>query len=946
MRLLKQTTLDHHLFRWYGLTTLAIISILGITPVVMVSNTVNREIKSSLENSARSIAQIVEYGARQEIRYRLQQESEAAAAKIRDIYLRNREAGLPATLAQREAREWILERRIGTEGYFYVIDSTGTVVSHPFESLEGTGQTEFSFIRQQIDAKEGFLEYLWKNPGEAIPRKKALGMSYFPEWDWIITAAAYRTDFPELFDITTLSDYIDSLRTDDRAYSFVLDSDWTFLIHPFRRGVRLSTDDGSTGNRMREKIASDSSGFFTYAWHPDGEAEWENKLLYFLRISDFGWTVASTVYLDDVRAPTRHLALTIILLGIGNLLLFLFLSTRFSRTVTAPLERLIEGLNQGELGDYGFRAEACRIEELDSLGHHLNNFMRRLDKSKLDKEDLDTLRLLSETVFENTIEGIAITDLEGTIQSINQAFCDITGFSRSEAVGQNPRFLKSGHHSPEFYTDMWDRLKASGNWSGEIWNRRKNGEAFPEWLTITSLRDEAGAAFSYISIFHDISDQKQTERQLKYQAYHDALTGLPNRELFKDRLDVALATSARTGEHGAVIFLDLDNFKQVNDSQGHQIGDQYLKEIATRLRLSIREVDTVARMGGDEFTILLPKIGSRSMVIDIVERIINAFGEPVSLGTKTIHPRASFGITFYPDDGRDTGRLMRNADMAMYRTKNRGDGSYTLFNERIEQSSRRRTDLEERLRRAVVDGHLQVYYQPQYTLESGSFTGVEALIRWNDPEEGWISPTEFIPIAERSGLISPIDTWLLRRALREIRNLNRTLPEPIELSVNVSAVQFKEEEFVESITAALVEAEYPPELLTLEITESTAMINIAAALQKMEGFTEIGVRIAVDDFGTGYSSLSYLNRLKASILKIDRSFVQSMNESPEAAAIATSIISLGNSLGLQVVAEGVENNDQFEFLRRQACPIIQGFLFARPMPVNELEAFLNHEAGS
>lgn len=936
----SRRALRQHLFLQYGLTALGIVLVFGLLPYAVLNRSINREIRLNLVNTNRSIEQIIAFAAQQEIKEFLQLEAADATREVESIYREALEADLSDEEARRKALSYLLLKRIGEEGYFYVIDSSGRVVQHPRAENIGQAFIEYDFIRTQIEEREGFLEYRWRNPEEAEERDKALAMEYIPELDWIVTASAYKSEFVSLVDVEDIEDFVLSVNGNERQYSFVLDSEMTMLIHPLRKGQRLTGSKGTAGEALHTAIIEAPSGFLYYDWHPLGKDYFEKKLLYYSRLEEFDWIIATAVYLEDARGPLRQLGYLLALLSLLSILTTLLLSLRLSNNITRPVEYLIAGLNRGESGDYSTRAATDEIAEIDSLGRHFNRFMIQLEQGRQARKKLDTLTMLSETVFQNTIEGITITDLDGNIRSVNQAFTDITGYTEEEAIGKNPNILRSDHHPPEFYEEMWKRLKREGNWSGEIWNRRKSGEAYPEWLTITALYNDQDEAESYIAIFHDISDQKQNEERLKYQAYHDALTGLPNRELFKDRLEVALAGALRSGESGAVIFMDLDDFKEINDSLGHQQGDSFLTQIAARLAKSIRDVDTVARLGGDEFTILLPKITDQGDAVEVVERIIETLEEPLALGEKIVHPRASFGITLFPDDGSEADRLMSTADMAMYRTKQRGDGRYTLFNQALEDRNQRRRLLEERLRSAIVKGHLQVHYQAQFDLEQDDFIGMEALIRWNDPEMGWISPGEFIPVAEGSGLINAIDGWVLRTALKEIGELNRTGDRDYALSVNVSAVQLKELEFVESILSALERSSFPPELLHLEITESTAMENITDTVGKIERLRSHGVQFAIDDFGTGYSSLSYLNRLQASVLKIDHSFIRELEKSRNAAAIVTSVISLGKSLEMKIVAEGVETEEQLEFLRGRACTIIQGYLFARPIPFSQLRTFL------
>ncbi len=931
----KTIRLDQKLFRWYGLTTLGIQLIVSIILLVILSMVITQRINSSLKANTREIQELVSTWVEIEVEHRLENHIHGINHILSNIRSRS---DLTDEQAKAEAARIIRSYTIGLEGYCYVLNSGAEILIHKYRELEGTNVGAEEFVQQQIKQKQGFLAYYWQNPGEEAPRYKVLDMTYIPEWDWIITVTAYPDDFPNLIDRDNLSRIMAFLTEDTRQRISIMDSKGYMLVHPGISNITsIEEAEPDFTNIILQQINSKPSGHIHYVT-TDGSRKL--RLLYFAHIPNIKLTATASVLMEDIQQPIWRLSLLLVLLLAATSTVFLILSARFSRTVQGSLNKVIKSLDRTMKGNYTREKWNSDLKEIQVLGRHFNHFLEKLEQGELTQKTLGTLQLLSDTVFDNTLEGIAIADLKGNITLVNEAFTQITGYAKNEVLGENPRILRSEHHDKEFYEEMWNLILTEGSWSGEIWNRHKDGHTYPEWLTITTLKNKQGEPEQYISIFHDISDLKQNEARLHRMAYHDAMTDLPNRELFTDRLKLALASSHRNNTKGAVLFMDLDNFKQINDSLGHSVGDIYLQEIANRLSAAVREDDTVARMGGDEFTILLPVISDQADAMEAVKRVQRALEEPVFFNKKVIYPRASFGVTFFPEDGTSPSKLMQNADMAMYKSKKKQDGKITVFNQKLEKINNRLNVLEERLRKAVVDRHLQVFYQPQYSLKDRRFSGVEALIRWKDPEEGWIAPGEFIPVAERCGLISAIDTWVLRNSLKEIGQLNKTLEHPLTLGINVSAVQFSQESFIESVAAAVKKENFPPDLLELEITESTAMENVDAAIEKIQQLADLGFHRAIDDFGTGYSSLSYLNRFNIDTLKIDRSFIMDLNKSAEAEAIVTSVIGLGNSLSFKVIAEGVETEEQLRFLEKDSSPIIQGYYFAKPMPLSDLTGFL------
>lgn len=553
--------------------------------------------------------------------------------------------------------------------------------------------------------------------------------------------------------------------------------------------------------------------------------------------------------------------------------------------------------------------------------------------------------ILAARVFDNSIEGITITDAKGVIQSVNRAFTHITGYSPEEAVGKKPSILKSDRHDAAFYNAMWQRLLTNGRWEGEIWNRKKNGEVYPEWLTITAITDDFGQTSHHVAVFHDMSEVRGFEEKLHFQAQHDALTSLPNRDLFLDRLGVAIGHAQRTGEQVAVLTIDLDNFKHVNDSLGHTVGDLLLQQVAERLHASLPQDTTIARLGGDDFAVLVEQLANEQEAIPLAGKIIAAFAKPFNLSVYETVITVSIGITFFPSDGCDGGNLLKNAELAMYRAKEEGKNTYQLFTKAMNAKVVHRLSLENNLRKALDRREFLVYYQPKVSLATGRIGGMEALVRWRAADGRVISPLDFIPLSEETGLIIPIGEHVLRQACLDAKGWLLGHEDGLTVSVNLSPKQFMQDDLLATVTAILRETEFPPGRLELEITESAVMANEEAAIALLLKLKELGVRLALDDFGTGYSSLHYLRKLPFDTIKMDRSFVKDLPEDPSSVAIAITILTLAHSLGMAVVAEGVETAAQLEFLRSRNCSEVQGYLLSPPVPAEAFSALLLEKQG-
>ena len=547
---------------------------------------------------------------------------------------------------------------------------------------------------------------------------------------------------------------------------------------------------------------------------------------------------------------------------------------------------------------------------------------------------------LAEKVFESAGEAILVTDARTRVVDVNPAYLEVTGFSREEIIGATPKIANSGRHDPAFYREMWKSIMTTGSWSGEVWDRRKSGEIFPQLLTINQINDSHGQVSHYVGIFKDISHQKAIEQKLERLAYYDPLTNLPNRTLFRDRLEHQIQAARRSGASVALLFVDLDQFKYVNDTLGHDTGDKLLIEAARRIEACVRKSDTVARLGGDEFTLVLPGLQDVTHAGFVADKVISRLQEVFQFGGNDIYIGASIGIALYPQDGEDFVTLTKNADAAMYLSKQSGRGRYKFFAREMNSANTRRLTVESGLRQALERGELYLHYQPKLALNSKQVLGFEALLRWRHSELGDISPAEFIPLAEENGAIVPIGNWVLRTACTQLRRWHDAGHPNLHIAVNLSARQFQHDALADEVRGVLEQLSLPPGALELELTESLLMSDVGRSLQVIETLQALGVGISVDDFGTGYSSLSYLKKFPIQALKIDRSFVRDIAVDADDAAIVRAIISLADRLRLQVVAEGVETREQHEFLRSEGCNQAQGFHYAPPLPADQALDFL------
>ncbi|WLG51130.1 phosphodiesterase DibA [Pseudomonas sp. FP1742] len=630
----------------------------------------------------------------------------------------------------------------------------------------------------------------------------------------------------------------------------------------------------------------------------------------------------SATYRDALRATLLYLVLSVVWLQFSGYLLNSF----FDNSTDLLRWQLINGYAWVAFSAGLIFIARARLFRCLGVGAKLRE--RNADRERLRQ---------AAAVFDCTREGVLVTNSNGLIVHVNRAFIDITGYQREEVLGQRPNMFKSGHHPPAFYQAMFATLDSLGEWSGEIWNRRKSGEIYPQWQTIRLVHDDQGRLSQYVAVFSDISAIKNSEHELTHLAHHDPLTDLPNRLLLTDRAGQAVA-SAQVHKRGcALLMIDLDHFKLINDSLGHSVGDQLLKAVAERLRALFGPGITLARLSGDEFAVLAENCPQPGHAAALAQQVVDGLKEPFQIDGHSLFINASVGISLFPSDALSAEQLLRNADSALFKAKSAGRDGYALYTEELTAHAQQRVEIAFELRRALEQQELRVYYQPVHDLKTSRLIGVEALVRWEHPQRGLVSPAEFIPIAERTGLIAEIDAWVMRQACRQMCQWQAVGVELSFVAVNVSSRLFARRELYQQVAQALHDTGLDPAYLELEVTESAVMEDPEVALEQMHRLRELGVRLAIDDFGTGYSSLLRLKRLPVQKLKIDQGFVAGLPGDEDDAAIARVIVALAQSMGMQVHAEGIEQVEQAAFLLEHDCDLGQGYWFGRPVPAASLD---------
>lgn len=569
---------------------------------------------------------------------------------------------------------------------------------------------------------------------------------------------------------------------------------------------------------------------------------------------------------------------------------------------------------------------------LDSIEQtYVRRLRTALTSKSIDLQNAKQELHMAHTLIEASMDGIMVTNEDGYIEMINPAFSILTGYSEAEALGKPASLISSGKHDAEFYNSMWDSIRQNGFWKGEIWNRRKSGETYLEWLTITRIVEPNSDRVLYAGIFSDITERKKSEQIIENLAYYDPLTKLPNRQLLYDRLDIAIASAHRDKHKVALLFIDLDHFKRINDTLGHTTGDQVLIMVAERIRGVIREGDTLSRLGGDELILLLTEVSEEEIVSRMAKRIIDILQDCLRIQSYELHISASIGCAMYPDDGSNREELLQKSDIAMYRAKQGGRNNFRFYSAKMDEQTHQALKLESRLRKALQNKEFYLEYQPKISLTGNQILGVEALIRWHDQELGQVRPDQFIPLAEDLGLINEIGNWVLQEAAAQSQRWQAMALPPLQVSVNVSALQFKQGRVIEQVESALEATALQPDCLDLEITETCLISDLESVTGSLKYLRGLGLSISLDDFGTGFSSLNMLTQLEIDHLKIDRSFMQGIPGAKDKEVLVSTIILMAHNLGFKVIAEGVETEQQMQFLIDKSCDQMQGYYFSKPV---------------
>lgn len=650
-----------------------------------------------------------------------------------------------------------------------------------------------------------------------------------------------------------------------------------------------------------------------------------------------------------VAAVRRNLVFTITAGALGGIFL-LVIAFMVTRRITRRLSLLLDWSKNVSRGNWSHPLETKSRDEVGQLtlamqdmSENIQSANHQLAKSKLEAEHVaETLKIYA-NAFEKSGEPILISDKNNNIININQALTELTGYSAEEVKGKNPAIFSSGTTPASTYDEMWQALDETGFWQGELWDKTKTGHIFPKLAAISVIKNENNETLFYIASFADITERKEAEERISHLAHHDILTGLQNRFSLEDRLEQALSLANREERMVAVFFIDLDRFKSINDSLGHHTADKLLIEVAGRLKNCVRDSDIVARIGGDEFVIVLTGMHETTQAAVIAESLLTEVTRPYFIDKHNLETSPSIGISIYPDDGTTVDELMRNADIAMYHAKDNGRNTYHFFTDSMLVSAQEHLKLQAELRSALNNKQLELYYQPQMNVAQKCVNSVEALVRWKHPERGMIPPSEFIPVAEETNLIHELGEWVFHEACRQLATWRNQGITKLKMAINLSAKQLHSSELAGIVSKMLVLYDLHGHNLELEITETAAMIDPEVALQQLDALRTLGVSLAIDDFGTGYSSLAYLKRLPIQTLKLDRTFVGDIEQDQNDLEISTATISLAHNLGLKVVAEGVETQGQLEFLVGHQCDYLQGYFFSKPLPPDEVIKFLKEK---
>lgn len=903
----------------------------------------NKSIEEGMEAAGASVAAMIDASIDASLRnylrgvaeYHLRQVEQTAKQWPGDL-----ESG---ARLQRELFAAFAAQKIGPSGYIYCIDSKGVVLFHPRAALVGKNilmeeeyRADWPFIRQQIAAKQGYLEYSWQNPDENKPHPKALYMVYYQPWDWIISVTSYRNEVEQIIDLRDIEQRMSNVRYGAAGYAFLLNNQGRLLAHPSAKG------DGAEpyAARIRALLASaDGRETIRTEWQEGPNQDKRERLFFFRTVDRFSLTIGVTTDATEAYAGLFSLRMAAVLVVVVGTGLAVFAAFLLSRLIADPLRRFARQLDAPDAGTPGEGAAGCEttflVRKFDEYIKQLQGANDKLTAEVQLRKSAETFLQIYKRIFDGANEGMVITDSTGRILAINEAFTTITGFNQAEALGQNPRILKSDQHDALFYEQMWRMLTERGSWEGEIWNKKKSGTVYPQWLTISSIRNQQGETLYYFASFYEIGELKKREKQVAFMAYHDILTRLPNRAYLEQKLAKAIARIKGEGGKAAVLYIDIDNFKNINDVFGHRQGDDLLVQVSQRFSAVLTGNDMLCRIGGDEFILLMDHLDNESLIYLTAGRLQAVLKKPFLLDFKKIYVNASIGISVYPGDGDNPLDLIRSADMAMHRAKREGKNRHVLFTREMHEELYEKFRIENGIRLGLVNREFIVYYQPKVNIATRTTTSLEALIRWQKGNQ-LISPASFIPIAEESSLIDDICMFVLRETCA-FHAVMKQQGVQVPVSVNISPRQFHNVDFVDIVEDLLNRNQVEPHLIEFEITETTAMKDVEHTLAVMHRLRELGIFFSIDDFGTGYSSLGSLSKMPVSTLKIDKQFVDDLQAN---SGIVATIIAISQQMHLNVVAEGVELEEQLHTLDAMGCHEAQGYYFSRPVSAESILHYL------
>jgi diguanylate cyclase (GGDEF)-like protein/PAS domain S-box-containing protein len=966
----RQYTLRAKLVTAFLVTVLTSLSVLALLDGYIVSQSLTESANKSLTSAARHYAQRIDQFNRQNIAF-LKTESKLAAFNLFLV----RKAAPPYN------RQTILEILRALKSR-----QENVILSYAILNSEGINilDTEDNKIGQD-ESDRIYFTALKANTKLKTYRSPVLFDGQTP----VIVFSSVINDLSgkmigvlrATFDAGTLSTLFDKTQGIVGRGSFVmlLDEHQLRLVHGKRRNLQYTLAralpkaemvslkqagliPGSVGNRFAEDDAlvsdiiatSQRSPIIESGFYSLGTIRYSSAVAH---LETAPWllivSLPQEVFLEPVNEQKESAFILVAIIALC-VVLIVMASTQM---LLGPVRRLTTVVKRIASGDLDAKASVEANDEIGDLALAFNDMTTNVKKLIVDLElEVDNHRLTSESLnklsqaIEQSPVSVMITDLDGNIEYVNPQLCKITGYRSDELIGQNPRILKSGHTPPIQFKNMWNAITSGQSWSGELYNKKKNGDLFWENVTISPIKNKEGISTHYLAIKEDISLRKDYEERLLYQASYDKLTDLPNRTLAYDRIQQAIVSAIRTERHIALLYMDFDNFKNINDTLGHSAGDEFLKFMAGRLKACVRDFDTVARLGGDEFLIMLVDLNENEknradfeqIVIQKTKDILKHVSSPCVIQDMEFSVTASVGIAIFPQDGDDPHMLLRNADTAMYRSKRKGRNSYEIFTPEMSDVVMKRVEIDNKLRHALENCEFYLNYQPLMDSSDRQIVGAEALIRWHDEELGDVSPEEFVPLAEESGLIIDIGNWVMETAMHDVSQW-RLHPEmrDIYIAINLSSRQLRGKDMVNRVSNLLRKHGLPGTSIELEITERLLMKDAPHTVDLLSQFKEMDIRLSIDDFGTGYSSLSYLKRFPFDVLKIDKTFISDIGEDPDDTALCDAIIAMAHSLGLSIIGEGVENELQFEFLRKRGVETIQGYYVAEPMSAEELLQFVN-----